>query len=445
MRDIITMKSGGSSNATDTQVEKVIRIFKENSKRGPLVPSAMGKDPNRPDSRKATDRLIEIASGINVDGNIQSLLDDHIRLVRKLGLPPFVEALIHDTLTRDIRNRLGLPTHRDYIKTRGESLMAAIYGSALGVPVHSAEHTFFFREDGTCDAERTMAAIRHCVGSQHRCVIEGFSGVSPDGSVRAFPRGGSDTSGSWVAASLGASLYENWTDTPGICTADPRIVGNRGVPLRYVPQMTFPQLFEFAGRGADVFQQDAVEPVRNAGIPIHVRNTNAPQELGTRIVPATSAMTGIPTIVGIGGERDFTVLKLATPRMNDDPLFTSHLVQALVANGVSLDHIMTGMNTMTVMIANKHLTRVRRKLFAELREEHGTDVVEARSGFAVVCVVGTKLGKHPGKVGRLFIALEAARIETPLFSQGAHGMSLVLGINEKRFEDAIIALYDASA
>lgn len=125
-------------------------------------------------------------------------------------------------------------------------------------------------------------------------VIPGFYGAMANGTVVTFSRGGSDITGSLVAKAIHADLYENWTDVSGVLVADPRIINNPEV----IHTITYTELRELAYMGASVLHEDAIFPVRKAGIPINIRNTNAPEDDGTMIVESTCRIPAY-TITGI--------------------------------------------------------------------------------------------------------------------------------------------------
>ena len=133
-----------------------------------------------------------------------------------------------------------------------------------------------------------------------RFVIPGFYGALPDGTVRTMSRGGSDITGSILADILNADMYENWTDVSGFLIADPRIIHNP----QPIETITYRELRELSYMGATVLHEDAIFPVRKDGIPINIRNTNAPQDPGTMIVESTCRQSKY-TITGIAGKKGF--------------------------------------------------------------------------------------------------------------------------------------------
>lgn len=156
----------------------------------------------------------------------------------------------------------------------------------------------FFKEDGTFDSPRTLKAVGERLATIERAVVPGFYGSMPNDTIKTFSRGGSDVTGSIVAAGTNADLYENWTDVSGFLICDPRIVEDPE-PIRTI---TYKELRELAYMGATVLHEDAIFPVRKAGIPINIKNTNKPGDPGTFIVEST-CQKPLYTITGIAGKK----------------------------------------------------------------------------------------------------------------------------------------------
>ena len=120
--------------------------------------------------------------------------------------------------------------------------------------------------------------------------------------IHTFSRGGSDVTSSIIARAVGADLYENWTDVSGVLAADPRIVENP----RIIDYITYRELRELSYMGASVLHEDAVFPVRQANIPINVRNTNRPSDSGTFIVSTLPPNVHKRKVTGIAGHKGFS-------------------------------------------------------------------------------------------------------------------------------------------
>ena len=219
--NVIVTKFGGSSLASAEQIKKVVAIIKADSARRYVVVSAPGKI-NSSDT-KITDLLYECnkltSSGQDFSDPFNKIKERFSNIIRGLGLSFDIDAEFEE-----IRKNLKTSPDRDYCASRGEYLNAKIIAAYLGFDFVDPRDTIFFTESGRLDEEKTFKAMGDKLSSLEYAVIPGFYGVMPDGRIRTFSRGGSDVTGSIVARSVNAGLYENWTDVSGMLSADPRIV-----------------------------------------------------------------------------------------------------------------------------------------------------------------------------------------------------------------------------
>ena len=211
-----------------------------------------------------------------------------------------------DTELNKIRDALSHRPGRDYAASRGEYLNGLILAYYLGFDFIDAADVIFFKDDGTFDSERTNSTLSEVLKQHKNAVIPGFYGSMPNGTIKTFSRGGSDITGSIVARAANADLYENWTDVSGFLMADPRIIADP----KPIDTITYRELRELSYMGATVLHEDAIFPVRFAGIPINIRNTNRPEDAGTMIVSHTKQYDKESVITGIAGKKGFSVINI---------------------------------------------------------------------------------------------------------------------------------------
>ena len=275
------VKFGGSSLASAEQFKKVAKIIRADKSRRYVVPSAPGK--RFKEDTKVTDMLYECYGIAEADGDFGKALADikarYQEIIDGLELDISLEQEFQ-TIEKNFKKKAG----RDYAASRGEYLNGIVLAAYLGYEfIDAAEVIFFADESGTWDADRTKTVLSERLQNCKNAVIPGFYGSLPDGRVKTFSRGGSDITGSIVAQAAGVDVYENWTDVSGFLIADPRIIKNpKGIEV-----ITYRELRELSYMGATVLHEDAIFPVRQEGIPINIRNTNAPEEEGTWIVGST--------------------------------------------------------------------------------------------------------------------------------------------------------------
>ena len=304
------VKFGGSSLADAKQIQKAAAIIKADPQRRYVVPSAPGKRFSK--DIKVTDMLYtcyDLAEqGLDFSDALQAIRERYNDIITGLGMTFSLDDEFEE-IAANFKKRAG----KDYAASRGEYLNGKVIAAYLGFPFVDAAEVIFFQPDGSLNDEKTESVLRERLSTLEHAVVPGFYGCGADGYVKTFSRGGSDVTGSIVAGAVKASLYENWTDVSGFLVADPRIVDDPAV----IRTITYTELRELSYMGASVLHEAAIFPVRSAGIPINIRNTNAPEEPGTMIVPdSTDEELSAYTITGIAGKKDFTSINIHKDLMN---------------------------------------------------------------------------------------------------------------------------------
>ena len=328
------VKFGGSSLASAEQFMKVGKIIKSDESRKYVVPSAPGKRSSK--DTKVTDMLYACYDLAEKDEDFRVLLmkikDRYDSIINGLHLKLALDSEF-TTIAENFKAKAGV----DYAASRGEYLNGIIMAHYLGYEFIDSATVIFFDKDGNFDAEKTDKVLSKKLEKTPKAVIPGFYGSNPDGSVKTFSRGGSDVTGSIVAKACRASMYENWTDVSGCLVADPRIIDDPE-PIKVV---TYRELRELSYMGASVLHEDAVFPVRKAGIPINIKNTNDPDADGTLIVESTCQKPEY-TITGIAGKKGFVAVNIDKDKMNSEVGFCRKALQAFEENGISIEHMPSG-------------------------------------------------------------------------------------------------------
>ena len=270
-----------------------------------------------------------------------------------------------------------------------------------------------------------------------RAVIPGFYGAKPDASVKTFSRGGSDVTGSIVAKAASANVYENWTDVSGFLMADPRLIENpKGITI-----ITYKELRELSYMGASVLHEDAIFPVRKEGIPINIRNTNAPEDAGTMIVENT-CHNPEHIITGIAGKKDFVAINIEKDMMNSEIGFGRKVLQVFEENGISFEHMPSGIDTMTIVVHKDEFIDKEQKVLAELHRAVQPDSIDLEADIALIAVVGRGMRNNSGIASNILGALANAKINIKMIDQGSSELNIIIGVRNRYFEDAIRAIYD---
>ena len=431
---IKTVKFGGSSLADAAQFRRVGEIVRADSARRYVIASAPGK--RTPDDIKVTDmlyRCYEMARAReDITDYFAKIAERYNAIIRDLGLNYDIAGEL-----AYICDGINHHTGRDFAASRGEYLSSLILAKYLKYDFIDAESVIFFKENGSFDAEKTREELRKELKKHERAVIPGFYGVMPNGTIRTFSRGGSDITGSIVAEAAEAELYENWTDVSGCLMADPRIVENPR-PIRTV---TYRELRELSYMGASVLHEEAIFPVRAAGIPINIRNTNDADAPGTMIVAGTSEYDAKTVITGIAGKKGFSVISVEKDLMNSEIGFARKMLDVLEDNGISFEHLPSGVDTMSVIVASNELEGRREKLIASINRACRPDSIVCEDGLALLAVVGRGMVKARGTAARVFDAISGAGVNIRMIDQGSSELNIIVGVEEKDLERALRAIY----
>lgn len=428
------VKFGGSSLASAEQFMKVGDIIRADKARRYVVPSAPGKRNSK--DTKVTDMLYACYAlaeeGKDFRVPLMKIKDRYDSIINGLQLKTSLDEEFK-IISEMFKKKAG----SDYAASRGEYLNGIIMADYLGYEFIDSATVIFFDENGNFDADKTDKVLSEKLANIENAVIPGFYGSLPDGTVHTFSRGGSDITGSIVAKASRASIYENWTDVSGCLVADPRIVPNPE-PIRVI---TYRELRELSYMGASVLHEDAIFPVRKAGIPINIRNTNDPEAEGTMIVESTCQKPDF-TITGIAGKKGFVAVNIDKDMMNAEVGFCRKALEAFEENGISIEHMPSGIDTMTVFVHQAEFEGKEQQVVSSLRRLAAPDVIDLEADLALIAVVGRGMKSARGTAGRIFSALAHANINVRMIDQGSSELNIIIGVSNDDFEKAITSIYD---
>ena len=374
------VKFGGSSLANADQFKKVGAIIGEDESRRYVVPSAPGK--RFSSDIKVTDMLYACyeaaANGSDFTEQLEQIKERYQEIIDGLNLS-FSLDKDFEKIREDFSNQAG----QDYAASRGEFLNGKIMAAYLDFDFVDAAEVVRFDDDGSFNADITNDLLSEKLKDKHTAVIPGFYGAKESGEVVTFSRGGSDITGSLVALAVGADLYENWTDVSGFLIADPRIVKNP----KSIETITYKELTRYLRVGASVLHEDAIFPVRKAGIPINIRNTNRPEDKGTLIVESTCRQPRY-TITGIAGTDGFAAITVEKAMMNSEVGFCRKVLQVFEDNGVSIEHMPSGIDTMSIFVNKDSFEEKEQKILSDINKTVNPDHIELESDLALIAVVG---------------------------------------------------------
>ncbi|MDO4338746.1 MAG: aspartate kinase [Eubacteriales bacterium] len=432
MRKVV--KFGGSSLANAEQFQKVGEIIRSEESRRFVVPSAPGK--RFGGDTKVTDMLYgcyAIAEkGEDFSNELNAIKERYYEIIRGLDLELSLEEEFRQ-IEADFKAQAGT----DYAASRGEFLNGKIMAAYLGYEFVDAASVIRFDEDGNFEPEKTDELLAQRLLNCENAVIPGFYGAMEDGTVKTFSRGGSDVTGSLVAKAIKADVYENWTDVSGFLVTDPRIVEN---PVA-METITYRELRELSYMGATVLHEEAIFPVRKEGIPINIRNTNRPQDKGTFIVESTCKKPKY-VITGIAGKKGFCSINIEKSMMNSEIGFGRKVLQVFEDQGISFEHVPSGIDTMTVYVHQDEFEDKEQQVIAGIHRAVQPDFVEMESDLALIAVVGRGMKSQRGTAGRIFSALAHANVNVKMIDQGSSELNIIIGVENREFEAAVKAIYD---
>ncbi len=434
MSNIKVVKFGGSSLAEAGQFRKAADIVLADPNRRFVVASAPGK--RFKEDIKITDMLYacydKAAKGEDFTDDFSAIENRYNEIISALGL----DISLAGEFER-IKSAFAHMAGRDYAASRGEYLNSKVLAAFLGFEFIDPAGYVKFGENGIFDLDKTISLLRPRLEKCEHAVIPGFYGSMPNDTIRTFSRGGSDVTGSIVARAVKAELYENWTDVSGFLICDPRIVDDPAP----ITTITYRELRELAYMGAGVLHEDAIFPVRTAGIPINIRNTNRPEDRGTMIV-AESSEASKYIITGIAGKKGLSAINIEKDMMNSELGFGRNVLRALEKNGLNFEHMPSGIDTMSVIVGTEALKPVQQQVLDEITFRVHPDHLEVEDNLSLIAVVGRGMRKARGTAGRIFSALAHAKINVKMIDQGSSELNIIIGVSDEDFEAAIKAIYE---
>jgi aspartate kinase len=441
-------KFGGTSLASAEQMKKVANIVITDSERKIVVVSAPGK--RFKEDTKVTDLLISLADSAlaneDVSKPLELVVSRYEQIASELGLPERVVSIITD----DLQSRLAAKEEGDHefvdlLKASGEDNCAklfAFYLQSLGVDAHYVDPKeaglLVSKEYG--NAQVLPEAYDHLYELRNKkgvLIFPGFFGYTHDGTLVTFPRGGSDITGSIVAAAVDAELYENFTDVDSVYAANPNVVKN---PVD-IKELTYREMRELSYAGFSVFHDEALIPAFKKGIPVCIKNTNNPSARGTMVVNERNYL--INPVVGIASDSGFSTIYVSKYLMNREVGFGRHLLEILEDEGLSYEHMPSGIDDTSVILRGSQFTQeIEERIINRIETELHVDDVHIEHDFAMVMIVGEGMRKMIGISAKATAALARGGVNIHMINQGSSEVSMVFGVKSIDADKAVTELYN---
>lgn len=429
-------KFGGTSMATVASIRQVQSIIESDPMRKFVIVSAPGK--RFSEDTKITDMLYAAYAEKLENGScrykIAEIRTRFVELAKELGLSVDMNKYIDE-----VEKGINESTTADYAASRGEYLSAVIMSEVLGFKMIDAADVIKFKADGIFDSELTNDLVSKYAKESGGIVVPGFYGRMPDKTIKTFTRGGSDFTGAIIARGIGATVYENWTDVNGFMVTDPRLVNNP----KHIEVLSYEELRELSYMGASVLHPDSIFPVQIDKIPINIRNTFNPEMPGTLILDNTDGYK-IPKVTGIAGRKGNTTISLKKAMMNAEIGFCRKVLSVLERHGMSVEHVPTGIDTMSIVLSDAGLKGVdENKIVDDIRGAVNPDHIEITHSLALIAVVGHGMANSRGVAATLFTALYKAGVNVRMIDQGSSELNIIVGVEEKDYNASIKAIYNA--
>ncbi len=449
MEGKIVCKFGGSSVANADQIEKITEIIKSNSDRKYIVVSAPGKDDI--DSEKVTDHLFNIATGGNHfrirDKNIspeeshRSIMNKFSRLIKDLGIDG--EDILND-LGTDLKKSLPDKKKIDFLASRGEHYNAKVVTryfqkEGINAKLQLPEDIGMIVSKDFGNAKVIPITYKNLARLSKKdsvSVIPGYYGITEEGDVAVFSRGGSDLTGGEVAYAVNAALYENWTDTDGVYQVDPRIISDAKV----IPRLTYKEIRLLSSKGFNIFHFDAMVNCKKRHIPINIRNTNNPVAPGTMIV---SERIPEETVVGIARLDNIACCYLEKDGAGETIGFVNDLLKIMKDFGIETYHYPTDKDDVSVIFSQEDLKGYEDDLKEAIQEHLNPDILMFNYNITVLSPVGIGMKDQPGVIAIAATALKEKNINIEIIDQGPAQISFHFGVQNYHADETLKALYEA--
>lgn len=448
MTDTIVCKFGGSSVANAKQIEKVRRIVAEDKHRRIVVVSAPGR--SKPGEPKLTDHLFNIATGgvyfrdqriaIGTGASKEAVISRFTEIVEELGVK---QAGLLEELRGDLDTSMKGDRRIAFLASRGEHYNARVIAayfakSGTNAQVQLPENFGFVVDEEYLNAQllpKSYANMMKLLNSEAISVVPGFYGVTEQGHIAVFSRGGSDLTGSEIAHAVDASRYENWTDVSGVFEADPRLISE----ARAIPRLTFKEIRLLSSKGFNVFHLNAMLPCRERKIPIHIRNTNKPGDRGTVILSERVPEEGV---VGIARLDNVAYIYLEKDQLGEEIGFTAELLRIFQEFGIQTYHYPTDKDDIAVVVNQNDLTGTINDLRRRIEQKLRPDFMDVIYNLSILTPVGMGLKGNSYPIVAALSALGEAHIPIEMIDLSPSQICFHIGVQYAVGDAALHILYD---
>jgi aspartate kinase len=421
------MKFGGTSVGSPDRMKALIPLIND-SDRKIVVLSAMSG---------TTNSLVDIANLLYADNiNEASAKNEELRIK--------YHNVVEELLSEEVYKKEGhelIDTHFEYIRNftlrvftklqekailaQGELISTSLFHLLLkerGIQSILLPALCFMRidKDGEPDAFYIRENIRRELKkytSENIIITQGFICRNAYGEIDNLKRGGSDFSASLIGAAVKASEIQIWTDINGFHNNDPRYVENTQV----IREISFDEAAELAYFGAKILHPSSVNPARENNIPVRLKNTMEPDDIGT-LITSESVLLDYKAVAAKDG---ISVLRIRSDRMLMAYGFLRKVFEIFEAYRTPIDMITTSEVAVSITIDNPEFID---QIAKDLRE---LGTVEIEKDLSIVCVVGDFRTERTGSAPEIFEALNTIPLKMISYGGSPNSLSLLIDTSNK--------------
>jgi aspartate kinase/aspartokinase/homoserine dehydrogenase 1 len=426
----VVAKFGGSNLKKKEDIQKLVRVIKAYDRPVVIVVSAF---------YGITNHLIKALDEVKKEESCIETLVTFLRNIKEEAiLENFEDKEWQKSTLKAVEARIGelsrylkgihyigeVPDFvEDVILSYGERLSSLVLTSILqskGVDAEEAlpEQMPLITDgefgNGTVNYKKAAPLVKERLREDKIYVVPGFYGVSEEGKVTLLGRGGSDYSAAAIARCLEAESLDVWKDVDGFMSADPKLVAN---PKR-ITSLSYSEAAELSYFGAGILHPRTVEPLRKAGIPIHIGNIDAfDGKIDPRTIIYANGTVTEQVIKSVTHSDDFCILKLRGAGVGLKRGVLAKVTVALDRAGINIKSVITSQVVINLLLSANDLKRAY-KTVERLKLSAITEII-ATEQISTIAVVGEGLLDHPGVAGRLFMALAKKDINIQMIVSGA--------------------------
>ena len=434
MSRVIVARFGGDEASNSQEIIKAANVLKSDPSRRYAVISAPG---STPESVGVTDMLYlchsRFVSHESYDDILRKIYERFSEIVSGLGINFNINAEI-ENLKRDINMGMSL----DYIASRGEYITARIVSEYLGWQFVDASGLIFFNKNGTPDKDKTFSVAGQKLKPMIHAVIPSFYGTADNGDIRTFVRGDCDSAGALIACSVGADVYEKWSEAAKVFSADPSVIPNPDL----IRNITYTEALELNYTGINLVTDNVILMLNGAGIPMRIASTHNPDDEGMLISSALPENSQRKLTACISGSRNYTTVHIRKYGLNKDYAFNEKLFAIFARQRIPCQLSLSGIHQMSVILKAPVFDIRRNQIISEIQNELSPETVTVEKGLSVIVIIGEGMGTVKGTFSRIFDALVRAGVKAKMIEQGADQQNILIGVSDADYSNAVKSLYD---